>query len=388
MSTPSALIRAVDSVLGNRIQLFIRRRWTLSPEGLRHSTPCSLQTSTVEKCGVDISPRRLRTDVTVTGCAHAPQTRGSTTRFRCALEAGPVVYDALVVGRRQVRWSARGNAIIDTPSPVESVSLDAHFAYGGFDPHGLAGVSADHWDELGWNLVLSPAFYPRNVRGLGYTIASGRDIEMPQLEDPENPLTNESLLVDPHAWRRAPMPRHFGPVLPCEFPRTLLACQEAARGVTRPPDDELAEVQRGWLGGEDFAREAMDVFGVSSRYFQEAPPGLQLPFLAPGTPFELENMHREHARLRFEVPPPPHVELHFRQSAVEHSSLVLHRMVISPDEGEVDFTYFCEADLPHHIAPGIQPDIPLHAVVEGERVPYLPPPEVVKARDRLRSITS
>lgn len=388
MNASSTLLRAVDAVLGNRVQLFVRRRWMLSPGGLSDSSPAALQSTTIDACGVDISPRRVRTDVTVSGSAYAPPRKEGATQFRCGISVGASSYDAVVLGRRQVSWSSRGNPVIGPPAPVEKVSLDAAFAYGGFDPHGLVGVSAERLDEVGWNLVLSPAFYPRNLRGLGYAIAPGRDFEMPQLENPEHLLTSDSLLVAPDAWDRAPTPRHFGAVLPCEFPRTLLACDEAARGIPRPPPEELEEVQQGWLAGVDFAHEAMDAFGISSRFFQEAPPGLQLPFLCPGTPVALENMHREHARLKFEVPAPPHVEVRFRGSLVEHGPLVIHRMVVAPDEGEVTLTYFCEAELPHHIAPRIQPDVPLVALVEGERVLYAPPTEIAQTQDPWRSLTS
>lgn len=305
------------------------------------------------------------TDVVVEGSAHALGGR-EVRQLQVGVEVGGVRKDVLVRGRRGVRWQASGVPIFDAPEPFVSMGLGHENAYGGLDAsvpiepdHPLVPAAASDADH--------PGVYPRNPWGKGYTVfAQPAELELPNLEDPSNPLLPEALLTrDPRLWYMQPLPWYLGWTPLLTFPRYV----HYARGVDAwypgPENKAMPEVRLGfleenyqstWPGG--------DAGKMSPKFRQEASLGLAVAGLRAQAPVRLRSLHPHYQDIGFALPTPPTLEMAIDgqpQLVPPH----LTNLRLKPEQLRVELTYASQCELPRALIPGIHDSIDLAARVDG-----------------------
>ncbi|MBW2456185.1 MAG: DUF2169 domain-containing protein [Deltaproteobacteria bacterium] len=333
--------------------------------------------------GSDFWTYKRLTDVVVVGSAHAPGGR-STQHMEVRCDVGRAVKRIAVFGRRHIEWGREGRARIGSAEGFTTMPIDNAHAYGGIDTrvpyppirslmHALE-LAADH-----------PGAYPRNQDGKGYYVVPERfdGIELPNLENPDDLLTDERLVLgEPRSWGPQPIPWTFDCQPHGTFPRCLFFGKRPRLGV---PADELTEVRMGMLDEQyellltdepaesEQERAAREAF--SDRFYQEASAGLQLAPLRSGLPVRVSGMRRDGAVLSFELPTPPSVELVIA-GTVDPVEPMMTNLVIIPDEGQILITYCARSDgLPRKLIPGVHAHIPLSLRIDGAvAVTYDTPP--------------
>jgi len=292
---------------------------------------------------------------------------------RC--QVGDLCKRIAVFGRRLIEFK-QGKASIGPAEHFSEIPIDNAHAYGGVDtrvPYPPIGslvealaLAADH-----------PGSYPRNPEGKGYYVLADRfdGIELPNLENPDDLLTDERLIVgDPRHWYRQPVPWSFDWQPMGNFPR------EVFLGITPrypAPASELFEVQKGVLPA-DFERyfieadaeattEAQDSErdAYHARFYQEASLGLQLPPLQAGTPISVSGMHPEGKTVSFTVPEPPDLVIDI-EGTKESVAPRITNLVVRPAERKLTITYCARTQsLPRIFIPKIHKVIPLSLQVDG-----------------------
>ena len=250
--------------------------------------------------GRDVWPLKPATDVIVTGHAHAPA--GTSVReLPIEVRVGAHSRRIIALGPRFVERRSSGRITFSQPEPLQSVELSWWNAYGGIDPMVLPRGLSDTPVFAGKpTLELFPGAYPRNPSGTGYLIRATPalldGLTLPQLEDPEQRLTPETLLVDdPKGWWKRPLPAGFGWCHALWFPR-IIHC--GGKPYHWPLGSELSAVREAQLGLLSGADEAGEIEGPSLHMTNEAAPGMILPYLKGDEPVELVGVSREGA-LRF-----------------------------------------------------------------------------------------
>ena len=223
-----------------------------------------------------------------------------------------------------------------------------------------------------------PGLYPRNPAGKGYQVLPGEveDLELPNLEDPDDQLTAERLVtLDPRRWYRQPLPWHLDWVDPTTFPRCVFFRPGTDVWFPGPEDRALPEVARGYLapGFRASMEGRRPEQGPAPRFFQEASAGLVVAGLRGGEPVRLSGVHPERPSLAFSLPPPPRLELSVegdRQAVVPR----LHQLVCRPEEETVTLVYGARRPLPRPFVPGVHARIPVALSVDGGApIRYVPP---------------
>jgi hypothetical protein len=255
---------------------------------------------------LDIVLNRQRVDVIVTGKARPPR---KASAFEVSLRIGPLQRRLSVFGDRRVERDHAGRVLFSAPATVEEIDLGWASAFGGVD----AAAIRKHGDPLeGYcrdaKKPFFPAFgrfaYPRNRAGKGYlmeiTDDSLESCALPNLEDPSNPLTPESLAIGrPERWPAAPLPASFGWLSYGCFPRTGML------GITTPydmaacPPATFAEVKLGILDVKSIRPETPLPDRLDLGAAQQSAIGMRAEQLDPGAPVELVNCHPQSPQWRF-----------------------------------------------------------------------------------------
>lgn len=347
-----------------------------APEPLRHDIR-SAELDPRLPLGSDYWIQKPAADVVVLGSAYAPGGRPTEAmEIRCAV--GGRTKRIAVTGTRHVEWTRGGRPCVGPAEPFVEMPVCWENAYGGFDAR-VPVPELDSWQQVVALLTDHPGMYPRNPFGKGYFVVDERfdGIELPNLEDPDDRLTDERLVLgDPERWHRQPLPWTFDWHHPLMFPRYVYLGAEARFPAT---DDELLEVDRGLLerGCRAAIRRATAGEAPTDRwlrYYQEASLGMVFERLQPGCPIEVVGMHRERSTWRFSLPAPPAIamEVEGERTPVEPqpSLLVLH-----PAEERLTVTYVARTKtLPRTFLPGIHRHVPITLRV-GDAAPlaYQPP---------------
>ena len=134
-----------------------------------------------------------------------------------ALQVGESRKELLVTGDRAARFVEGGRPVFTDPSPFLRMDLRYELAYGGIDVYSNKAFGFP---------------YLRNPLGRGFVVANSAKavdrLSLPNLEDPDAPLTPEKLCVEDYQkWEEQPLPAGFG-----WFPENLAAAGATRGGLT------------------------------------------------------------------------------------------------------------------------------------------------------------
>lgn len=336
------------------------------------------------KPGSDFWPFKVLTDVVVRGSAWGSGGRSVTDRM-VSVSVGEQVRHIHAWGRRVVEWSGQG-MVIGRPEPFEQMPIIWRNAYGGWDPRVqleekemtvalMARLEADH-----------PGVYPRNPFGKGYIVIDepADGVELPNLEDPEHPLTPANLVVgDPRNWYMQPLPACF------EFTNAMMFHRFSWLGAGAwyqpPAEASLPEVEMGVLPINWHELEQMDILANPAplQFYQEAAPGMVFPPLEGGTCIRVLGMSPTEERVEFDLPSPPKVEFEIDGDRLDLAPSPT-TILIEPAESRVSVTWTVRREkFPRVFIVGIHSHIPMQLHIDGEEpLGYQTP---VPPRDQLKA---
>ena len=234
---------------------------------------------------LDTIPYKLATDLVVFGKAYAPGGR-KVSGLKAAVIVGKLGKVIQVFGDRKIEITPNNKLRFTEPKPFESIELTYWNAFGGIDTTVLRDEPKVMLELLeGMPFEMRPGAYPRNPVGTGYVVNEEKKMidgrPLPNLEDPNNPLSPERVLVrKPELWWRQPMPQSFGWLHQCWYPRATFA---GLVPYYPPPDhlDEFPEVKQGLIpkGQSQRLADAPIEEWVDFRLLNGASPGLIMPYL-------------------------------------------------------------------------------------------------------------
>jgi hypothetical protein len=297
----------------------------------------------VQDC--DLFPFKPRCDVVVAG--HA---QGYTGRrqFHAEVRVGASAKKILVQGERRAALTAAGGLVFSTPEPVDRIPLSWTHAYGGRDTVAEAEAVSEVAarapaipPEVLPTSDSSPFAYPRNPCGRGFLISATSQavekLQLPNLEDPLDPLTPDRLAVGSTLrWPRMPLPQGTGWVSYDWFPRMVGIGLLPLYEKTETP---FPEVARGYIP-EGVLRPA--------RYDQADPfhltcgasLGLQVPLLRGGEPVVLESLHGTEQAWSFRLPSErPRIWTDGRKGKLNATEPVIQTVVIEPDASRLTIVW-------------------------------------------------
>jgi hypothetical protein len=329
--------------------------------------------------GSDYWPYKVGTDVVVTGSAWHPGGAAAPHRS-ISLQVGPTLKSVAVFGRRVVSRGALGTPIFSDPEPFVELPVVNANAYGGWDArvpmpfsHALADVVARQYDH--------PGIYPRNPFGKGYVVVPelpDNEVELPNLEDPNDRLTPERFFVrDPSRWHRQPLPWCLDWSSALMFHRYVWLGADA--WFPAPADELMPEVQRGMLPRRyrEAAGEFVDAPGAPLPFLQEASLGMVMHGLRPGTPIVVAGMNPEAPRSSFALPEPPRLAFSLGDGW-QPAAARLHSVLVLPGRSKLQLVYGASyGPLGRKYVPGVHARIPLALRVDDDPpIAYESPPTI------------
>lgn len=287
---------------------------------------------------IDTYMYKLRTDVVVQGHVYGD---GTAARVDAEVAVAGRTTRLRVVGERRCALAPTGELRFSAATAIERVPLRYTHAYGGRDRvyeahqgnparedprfHGMTDAQLD---------AASPYLYPRNPHGRGYLIeptrAAVEALELPQIEDPDDPVRTDRLAVgDFLQWHRMPLPRGTDWIDYGWYPRVaMLGVVPVAGDFDRPP----AEVARGLVPPDLAAGDGKKPPHHALEVSNGASLTLQLPYLRGGEAIVLQHVHPRRPRLELRVPTAPELAIDARKGgAVQAVEPVLHTLLLAPD---------------------------------------------------------
>lgn len=273
----------------------------------------------------DFIPYKLATDVVLNGSAHAP--KGNPVREMLAtLEVGAMKKTIRVIGDRVCKHRPAADPTFTDPVPFTKMELRYDRAYGGVD------VFTDTNCQF---------IYPRNHLGKGFAVGNGRasidELDLPNLEDPNDPLTPSRMCAGKiENWPKQPLPAGFGWYAKYWQPRVGWAgILPAAKEVETMLRSAFAQLLPPPFR-DTYSEHSLPV--VDFRFFNGASPGLAVPYLAGDETVRLTNLTPEGNR-SFQLPVDrPAITLDLGEGPRE-SVVVPHTLQIRSDDGEVDLVW-------------------------------------------------
>jgi hypothetical protein len=326
--------------------------------------------------GSDFWTNRRATDVILEGAA-CPAAGHAVPQMTVALHVGHKKKEVAVFGKRFVEWTSSGNPRLGWIEPFERMSLNYANSYGGFDSRVKFQEPNDEYELLNL-MVTNPGFYPRNPFGKGFLVGNERidDIELPNLENPNDLLTDERLLVrTPADWHQQPLPWCYEWLHPIMFPRSVLLDMKPR--FQPPHPEQLAEVTQGFLDPRHLQHQEAEKWWsseVPAEWYQESSLGMSFTDLTAGTPIRMVGMNEKISELSLTIPEPPQLTITMKNK----TQAVLPQLMnvcLLPSENSCQFVY-CAKTQPGSAPtffPGIQTPPHLSATVNGrEQVMYSP----------------
>lgn len=294
---------------------------------------------------MDIFTHKLRTDVVVLGHVHGD---GQARRLTAEVKVAGRTVQISALGERRCTLDPTGRPVFSEPAKLERVPLRFTHSYGGrdvaceeqrgnplADDPRFAGMTPEQLASS------SPYLYPRNPCGRGYLIEATRDaverLSLPQLEDPQDPLTPTRLAVgDPQRWYKMPLPQGTGWMDYGWYPRSaFFGVVPICERFDAPP----AEVTRGLVPADLAAGDGKQFLDHAFQAASGAALALQLPHLRGGEPVTLTHIHPRRPRWDFAVPFAPALAVDARDGTVTPVQPVLHTLEIDPDAGRVTLVW-------------------------------------------------
>lgn len=282
-----------------------------------------------ETCSVryeaETAPYKLETDVVLVGSAFAPQ--GDPVRsMTVSVRVGGHRHDVRIVGDRRCLYRPDRPPEVTDPEPFTELPLRYERAYGGRD------AASD--PEM-------PFVYPRNHVGRGIAVRNTREsvdgLPLPNLEDPDDPLTPDRVVLgDPARWPGQPLPRGVGWFAKTWYPRcSFLGVVPGPVALdTVMPEERMGLVPEGQVAAA--RRRQLPAFDV--RFNNGASVGLALPFLAGDEAVELSGVVPS-GDLAFRLPGEvPSMALDIG-SGPEELTPVLHTVLFRMEEWEMDLVW-------------------------------------------------
>lgn len=332
----------------------------------------------------DYWPDRPATDVIVKGTAVSDGGRPFSAGYAVASIAG-VDKRVRVTGPRQVRFDGRGGKRIEA-EPTSGVPMSWEYAYGGFDDRVRDELFYSKEAEIFLSEADHPGLYPRNPFGRGYMVQpeAPPELWLPQLEDPDDPLTLERLVVgDPRLWWKQPLPWCFDAVHPAAYPRCIQFAPEAEPWHPGPEDDSLPEVARGYLAAGYRTQFEAEGELLHAACVQEASHGMSFADMPPSAPVSVMGMHVEHPRLAFPLPPPPRLVVD-AEGVRQEPPMRLLKLVIEASELRCTALHGAVVETHRTWLPGIHPEIPVAVEIDGDLPLRYEAP--VPLRDRVAAV--
>ena len=326
--------------------------------------------------GTDYWLHKELVDVAFQGSAFAAEGK-PVPRMTVSARVGSREKRLEVFGQRRVRWADSGAPLFADPEPFVELPLVNENSYGGFDRRVEVSKDDSKYDQFAMQ-VDHPGNYPRNPWGKGYVVlpGPGEEVELPNLEDPDDLLTPDRLVSgDPTRWWRQPLPWCFDWVHPMSYPRYLYFLPGMDAWHPAPEDEQLPEVGRDFIdpGLRSLMGQRQASQGPHLLFRQDASHGLRLLTLEPGTPMSARGMHPEEKEVSFDVPDLPHIDIQI-EDTTNSPPPRLTNVVCRPAEKKLCLTYAATCELPRVFIPGIHKYIPLSAQINGgEPVQYVPP---------------
>ena len=293
---------------------------------------------------LDEYPLKPFTDVVVKGEARNIQ---PLPFFESLVQIGSHKVSFSAIGNRKAYLTPGGKIKFTSPELIQQIPLRYDFAYGGKDliaekklelpsPELTEAFS----EEIAW-FSISPYRYMRNPCGKGYIVEESNDsletLELPNLEDPTDLLTPESVIVkDPLRWMEMPLPRCTDWVSPTWFPRiAYLGLFEYPQKSNRP----LGEIIRHWAEGNIIERKTAGN-SFNFRFTNGASLGLQLPYLKLREQITLVNIHPKLKEYSFRLPEEyPKIWVDGRNGKLLETKPVIHTIVIEPNENRLSLVW-------------------------------------------------
>ncbi len=331
----------------------------------------------------DFWPYKKFTDVGVIGSAYTPKDH-AVEKMMAGIKIGGQKRQIMVLGDRVVQFDKGGRPRLTRPSAFEQMPMSIDRAYGGCDFR----VPFDKKDPRSLCVTLDcdfPGLYPRNPWGTGYLVLPDpiEGMKLPNLEDPEDMLTDESIITgDPAEWYQQPMPAYLDWMPVNCFPRNLFLAIECDPWFPPPDDRRLKEVQRGFLPN-GFREHLKDQhFGMPPhlRFRQESSSGLMMKEDLLNSEVRIRGMHPKHAEMVFRFPGAhPSVEMKIENQR-EQLQPGLTAVTIYPDQEMVCMTYTASMTSPRPFIPGIHKHIPVAVSINGDSAVKYRPPDTVNDR--------
>jgi hypothetical protein len=292
----------------------------------------------------ELAHYKMFTDVVVKGHAYAYTPQAT---FQATVRLGKAAKTLAIFGPRKCSLNTMGQILFSPPAAVDKVPLKYTHAYGGRDAvaekkHGIPGVElAPYFDQPLDFANMSPFLYPRNCVGKGYLVEPTREaveqVELPNIEDPIDPLTPDRLAVQrPDRWPVMPLPQGTDWFGYDWFPRMAYAGMILPY---EPFDGQIAEVARGFA-----PPDLLEIKPIQDkldwRLTNGASLGLQLPYLTGKEAVELVNVHPKLPTLRFSLPGVgPKIWTDGRKGKMNPTEPVIHSVVIEPDKDQVHIVW-------------------------------------------------
>lgn len=276
------------------------------------------------KFETDFVPFKLATDVVINCKAYAPEGRPVLSLI-ASVVVGLTRKDIQVVGDRRCYREGNGVAFTE-PEPFEQMEVIYERAYGGVDIYSDPKL---------------PCAYARNHLGRGFVIGNTakalEKLELPNIEDPADPLTPERLCAGHFMyWERQPMPQGFGWVAKTWQPRASLA---GILPADRPIEQELRKIYARAIPPEQQGLyQQTQLPDMDFRFFNGASAGMVFPFLAGDEKMGLINLTPE-GRARFQLPGDrPIIGLDIGEG-MQEPEVVLQTVMVRMEEWQVDLVW-------------------------------------------------
>jgi hypothetical protein len=277
------------------------------------------------KLEADFVPYKLATDVVLNGSAFTPE--GKREReVLTSLEVGPVKKVVRVLGHRTCQYRSGGDPVFCEPAPFQRMEMRYENAYGGVDV---------------FTHPMCQYMYPRNHLGKGFAVSNTKatvdGLELPNLEDPNDPLTPARLCIGKiDHWQKQPVPAGFGWYSKFWHPRAgwmgILPGDKPLEQSLRAEYAKLLKPEHKKL------YEAHPLPVVDFRFFNGASPGLSMPYLTGDETIRLTNLTPD-GSLSFRLPGDrPAITLDIGEG-VQEEPVVLHTVQIRVDESGVDLVW-------------------------------------------------